>query len=94
MTDLVHDAAKSRYELPVDGGVAFATYARKGDALAITHTHTPPELQGRGIASRLVKAMLADIRQQGLKVIPQCSFVADYIARHPEEQDLLPDTDR
>ena len=31
------------------------------------------------------------VRQRGEKVVPQCSFVAVYIAGHPEVQDLLAD---
>jgi predicted GNAT family acetyltransferase len=46
-------------------------------------------MEGKGIASRLVKGALDDARRQGLKVVPLCSFVAAYIDRHPEEQDLL-----
>lgn len=41
------------------------------------------------MGSRLVKAALADAREQGMKVVPLCQFVAGYIERHPEEQDLL-----
>lgn len=90
MTGVVrHNEAEKRYELAVEGGVVFATYERMDSALLLTHTVTPPALRGQGLASRLVKGMLADIRQQGLKVVPVCSFVDDYIERHPEERDLL-----
>ncbi|MFC3432111.1 MULTISPECIES: GNAT family N-acetyltransferase [Sphingobium] len=41
------------------------------------------------MGSRLISAALQDAREQGLKVIPLCEFVAAYIERHPEEQDLL-----
>ena len=39
-----------------------------------------------------VAAALADIRRQGLKVVPQCSFVAVYIKRHPEWSDMVSET--
>jgi len=78
-----------RYELDADGVLCVAAYERRADALAFTHTMVPPELEGRGLASRLVKGALADVRAQGLKVIPLCAFVRAYIQRHPEEQDLL-----
>lgn len=86
--DVQHNAERSRYELEQEGAVAFAEYQRRGDLIIATHTVTPPALRGRGLASRLIRAMLADARGQGLKVVPQCSFVADYFDRHPEEQDL------
>jgi uncharacterized protein len=89
--DVQHNVDKSRYELVREGRTAFAEYERRGDLIIATHTVTPPALRGGGLASRLVKAMLADARHQGLKVMPLCSFVADYFDRHPEEQDLRAD---
>jgi predicted GNAT family acetyltransferase len=41
------------------------------------------------MGSRLVKGTLAHVRAEDLKVIPLCEFVAAYIDRHPEEQDLV-----
>ena len=89
--DVRHNAEQSRYEIVLPGGTVFSQYVRHGDVLAIVHTVTPPALQGRGLASRLVREMLADIRRQGLKVTPRCSFIVDYFERHPEERDVLAD---
>ncbi len=47
------------------------------------------ELEGRGIGSRLVSGTLDLIRGRGEKVIPACSFVAAFIRKHAEYQDLL-----
>ena len=89
MTDVIHNEAAGRYELTEDAATAFASYVRDGDVLVFDHTVTPPELRGRGIASRLVKAALADVRAKGLRIVPACSFVAEYVARHPEEGGLV-----
>ena len=92
MSDLARrvrdNTAMHRYELDVDGGVAFANYRRTTTADIITHTETPRALRGRGIASELVKGALELIRGDGRKVIAGCSFVVDYIERHPEQADL------
>jgi predicted GNAT family acetyltransferase len=37
----------------------------------------------------MVEGALDDIRSQGLTVKAGCSFVADYLAKHPEYSDLL-----
>jgi predicted GNAT family acetyltransferase len=83
------NAARSRFELDVDGHIAFANYHIADGLLAITHTETPPALRERGIGSELVVGALAHIRAQGLKVRPLCSFARHVIAQHPETQDLL-----
>jgi hypothetical protein len=79
---------RSRFELALDGSIAFANYRRTGDRVSITHTETPPALRGRGIASELVKGALELIRADGLKVVAGCSFVTDYLEKHPENADM------
>lgn len=78
-----------RYELAVDGAVAFATYRLTPGSVVITHTETPPALRGRGVAAILVKGTLETIRADGLKVVAACGYVADYIDKHPEFSDLV-----
>src|SRR5437660_12478864 len=85
----VHDnKAQNRFELDVDGAVAFANYRLTPSAVIITHTETPRALRGRGIASELVRGTLELIRADGRKVIPGCGFVVDYLRRNPEFADL------
>jgi predicted GNAT family acetyltransferase len=83
-----NNTARNRYELDVGEAVAFANYRLAPGAVVITHTETPPALRGRGIASRLVKGALEQIRADGLKVVAGCSFVADYLRDHPEFSDI------
>lgn len=79
-----HNEARSRYELDTEHGVAIAVYSRQGDRLIFSHTEVPPESEGRGIGSQLVRFALDDARKRGLKIVPACSFVADFVRRHPE----------
>jgi uncharacterized protein len=81
--------ALSRFELDVEGGVAFANYRITPAAVIITHTETPPALRGHGIASTLVEGALALIRADGRKVIGACGFVVDYLRKHPEYADMV-----
>jgi predicted GNAT family acetyltransferase len=88
--------AKSRFEATVDGQLAVAEYARRGDDMIIfTHTEVPAPLEGRGIANALARFALAQARREHRRVVPRCQFFASYIDRHPAEQDLLwrPDVD-
>ena len=81
--------ALGRFELDVEGATAFANYRATPQAIVITHTETPRELRGRGIAYELVKGALDLIRRDGRKVIAGCGFVVDYLDRHPEDADLV-----
>jgi predicted GNAT family acetyltransferase len=83
------NTALNRYELDIDGAVAFANYRRTATADIITHTETPHALRGRGIASELIKGSLELIRADGRKVIAGCSFVVDYLEKTPENADLV-----
>jgi len=86
---VVNNPSQHRYELAVQGKVAFANYRVTPGIVIITHTETPPELRGRGIASELVKGALEIIRADGLKVVAGCGFVVDYLRKHPEFADLV-----
>ena len=92
MPDAVTDnTAASRYELEDAGETAIAAYRREGDVMVFTHTAVPDAVAGHGVGSRLIAGALDDVRRHGLSVRPDCPFVADYMQRHPETQDLLAD---
>lgn len=86
---VVHNPAASRYETTVDGHLAVAEYTLDGACQTFTHTFVPGELRGRGIAEQLVRTALADARAAGRRIVPQCSYVARYVERHPEFQVLV-----
>ena len=88
MIDVNDNKAMHRYELNVDGSVAFANYRLSPGIVTVTHTETPAALRDRGIASQLIKGVLEQIRADGLKVVAGCGFVVDYLAKHPEYSDL------
>jgi len=81
----------SAFEAVFPEGRAVLEYERSGRCMAIVHTHVPEELRGRGLAGRLVRAALDHARAEGLVVEPQCSYAADWLARHPEYADLVAD---
>jgi len=84
-----HNAAASRFEAAVEGHLAIADYLLEDGRMVFTHTFVPPELRGRGVAEKLVRAGLEQARAEGRRVVPQCSYVAVFIRRHPEFQALL-----
>jgi uncharacterized protein len=87
--DVHHNVAASRFEVVLDGHTSICDYRLQAGLMVMNHTVVPPELGGRGIAAAMVEAALAWARAEGLRVVPQCSYVAAYMKRHPETQDLL-----
>ncbi len=87
--DVVHNPGASRFEATVVGHLSVCDYALAGNRMIFTHTLVPPELRGRGIAEQLVRAALAEARRRGAVVVPACSYVSVFIARHKEYQDLV-----
>ena len=87
--DVVRNPAEGRFEVKLDGETAFAEYREQAGAIVFPHTVVPSAFEGRGVGSALVKAGLDYARETGLKVMPQCSFFAGWIQRHPEAHDLV-----
>ena len=89
------DAERHRFELLVDGEVAgFTAYSREGNAFAFTHTEIDDDHEGEGLGSQLVRGVLEQARANGASVLPYCPFVASYLKKHPELQDLVPVAER
>ncbi len=84
-----HQEASSRFSASVDGHALELDYLRRGDQVVITHTGTAPALRGRGLAGELVEHALQWLAPQGLQLVPDCSYVGAYLARHTRWQRLL-----
>ena len=82
---------KNRYELRLgDRLIGLAAYHRRRDGrIAFTHTEVDEACEGRGFGSMLAAAALEDARNQGLEIAPLCPFIAHYIKRHPEYEELV-----
>ena len=86
---VVHNQEARRFELTVEGNLAVLDYMLKGGILIFTHTGVPPDIEGRGLGSTLVKTGLDFARDNEFKVRSLCWFVSKYIRYHPEYQELL-----
>lgn len=87
--DIRDNAEAHRYELDVEGQTAVVVYNLSGENLMITETLVPEALEGRGMASRLAKHVIADAQARGLVILPVCPFFAGYFQKHPEHADVV-----
>lgn len=88
--DIRHNQEESQFEIIIDGHLAIAAYdLEEPNRIVFTHTDVPEALAGRGIAGAIVKFGLEHAREKSLIVVGQCSYVAAFVKRHSEYQDLL-----
>lgn len=94
--EITHEgnAAHGEYRATVPGSDAVGrlTWKARGGARIAEHTLVPPEIGGQGVAAALVDALVRDAREDGFKIVPQCSYVEAQFRRHPEWADLLAPT--
>lgn len=92
---VTQNEAAQRYEIEVGGEVAgFVQYHARPGLLAMIHTEIDDRFEGQGLGSKLVSGALDDARSKGLAVLPFCPFVNEYIRRHPDYADLVPEEHR
>jgi NAD+ kinase len=86
---VVDSFEQERYEVLVGGESAGVLhYRRHRDHTELLHTEVDQAFSGRGLAGRLAAAALADARSRATPVVATCPFVAGYLARHPEYNDV------
>jgi predicted GNAT family acetyltransferase len=78
------------YHAHVAGSAAIGrlTWVRRGAIRVAEHTLVPPAIGGRGVAARLVDALVADAQRDGFLIDPVCSYVEAAFRRHPEWAEL------
>ena len=85
-----HDILNHRFVAAFPDGEGELVYTeRAGKILVYWHTEVSPHLRGRGVGDALVRAAIDYAERGGYHVIPSCSFVAAWLMRHPEHQELL-----
>lgn len=87
--DVRDDPDARRYLLEIDGQTAVVTYNLVAGGVMVTETLVPEALEGRGVASRLARHVLEDIKGRGLVILPVCPFFAAYLQKRPEWADIV-----
>jgi uncharacterized protein len=84
-----HEPEARRFVADVGSETAYLSYREiEGRILDLDHTYVPRPLRGGGIASQLAAHALKYARERSYLVVPSCSFVSAYMARHSEFRDL------
>ena len=87
---LVKNISKSRFEMLVDTHYAFIMYEMLDeDTINLYHTEVDSALEGKGVGRIIVLKTLEYCKKHKLKVLPSCPFIAKFILKHPEWQDVV-----
>lgn len=84
------NGSKGRYVLHLDGAEAELTYSILSPTHIIAdHTGVPDAMRGTGAGRALVERLVADAREEGVKITALCPFVRAQAARHLEWKDVF-----
>lgn len=79
-----------RYELRRGATViGFTDYRLVGRRVVFIHTEVDAEYTGQGLAERLARFALDDARAAGKRIVAVCPYIAAYLRRHPEYDDIV-----
>jgi uncharacterized protein len=85
------DTDRSRYEIWAGDDLAgYVLYRLMGPRIKFVHTEVEPAFEGRGLGGILARAALDWARSERLEVLPVCPYIAEWIAKHREYEDLVP----
>ena len=86
---VIHNEEEKQFEVDLVKKKAFLEYAIKKDRIIFLHTEVPGEFSGQGIAGKMAREALEFAKEKGYSVSTICSYIAAYLQRHPEYQDLV-----
>lgn len=87
--EVINNEQQQQFEVHAEGEVAILVYRFYKQDIALMHTEVPPKLEGKGIASVLAKHALEWAKAHRKKVMVYCPFVASYLKRHPEYNEVV-----
>lgn len=87
--NIKHNREDQQFETEVAGGTAVVTYSRNDGEITFHHTEVPRAAAGQGVGQALVKTALQYARDEKLRVVPECEYVAAFVKKHREYDDIV-----
>jgi predicted GNAT family acetyltransferase len=87
--NIINNEQRQQFQLELEGELASLEYRLHEGMIVLMHTEVPAALGGRGIGSALAEYALNYARTNHLPAKVYCTFVAAYVKRHPEYQDIV-----
>ena len=86
--EVKHNEAEDRFETWIDGQLSKLDYMQDGNTIVMTHVGVHPEHRGQGVAGKLTEVALEYAKEKSFRVIPMCPYIATYIRRNPQYEEL------
>ena len=86
---VVHNERENRFEATTNAGLALVAYQRSPGKIVLEHTEVPGPAQSQGLAAKVVAAALDYARANRLQVFAACSYVRNFLRKHPEYGDIV-----
>lgn len=84
------DSDRGRYEAHIGDRLAgVLSYVDDERGRVLQHTVVGEAYGGHGVGSALAAFAMADAREAGRRIVPQCTFVQGWLQKHPEHADLV-----
>jgi uncharacterized protein len=90
--EIMHDKKEKKFYCCIDGLECLMNYSEESpNVLNFYHTYVPAKFRDRGIGEQIVTAAAKYALENGLTVIPGCSFAAYFFDKHKEYQNIIPE---
>ena len=86
---IIHNEKQMRFEIHEGDETAFLEFRFYKDKIALMHTVVPSSMEGKGVASALAQHAFAYAKEQHKPVMVYCSYVLNYLKRHPALNEQL-----
>jgi predicted GNAT family acetyltransferase len=87
--EVINEKENQRFVIYADSNEVYVEYTMADNEINLYHTYTHPALRGKGLAAQVVRAALEFAKENKLKVVPTCSYVQSFIAKHGEYKELI-----
>jgi hypothetical protein len=79
-----NDLRGMRFIAELEGELAKMDYRIQDQTFYMMHTFVPPSIEGKGVASSLIKEAITWALNEGFKIKVYCPFTRTYLKHHPE----------
>ena len=86
---LEESETEGTFFIVLDDDRAILNFRKKEGEIEATHTYTPNRFRGKGIAARLVEALVEYCKQNDLRIYPSCPYVESYFEKRPNLKFML-----